>query len=168
MRPFPPVESLLRLNVVFLDKRSISPVLSAVNLSGYSHAAQIRKSYDSSSATVAFTTTTSDASAGQFTLALSNSQTAAIPHGRYVYDAVITSAKGDVVINYETSPYLATAGSGDVLAGIIGGLILHYKDPFKAAKIGCYIHSNCALKLGPGLIASDLIKMIPEVIKEIK
>ena len=83
-------------------------------------------------------------------------------------DAVIASPKGDVVINYETSPYLATAGSGDVLAGIIGGLILHHKDPFKAAKIGCYIHSNCALKLGPGLIASDLIKMIPEVIKEIK
>ena len=52
---------------------------SAVNLSGYSHAAQIRKSYDSSSATASFTTATSDASAGQFTLALSNSQTAAIP-----------------------------------------------------------------------------------------
>tara|TARA_B100000424_G_scaffold87625_1_gene65556 strand:- start:989 stop:1324 length:336 start_codon:yes stop_codon:yes gene_type:complete len=67
---------------------------SAVNLSGYSHAAQIRKSYDSSSATASFTTTTSDASAGQFTLALSNSQTAAIPHGRYVYDAVITSGSG--------------------------------------------------------------------------
>ena len=67
---------------------------SAVNLSGYSHAAQIRKSYDSSSATASFTTTTSDASAGQFTLALSNSQTAAIPHGRYVYDAVITQTSG--------------------------------------------------------------------------
>ena len=67
---------------------------SAVNLSGYSHAAQIRKSYDSSSATASFTTATSDASAGQFTLALSNSQTAAIPHGRYVYDAVITQTSG--------------------------------------------------------------------------
>ena len=81
---------------------------------------------------------------------------------------IICSVDGRISINKNTSPFLATGGSGDVLAGIIGGLILHHKDPFKAAKIGCYIHSNCALKLGPGLIASDLIKMIPEVIKEIK
>ena len=67
---------------------------SALNLTGYTHAAQIRKSYDSTSATVAFTTTTTNATAGQFTLVLSNSQTAAIPHGRYVYDAVITSGSG--------------------------------------------------------------------------
>ena len=67
---------------------------SAVNLSGHTHAAQIRKTYDSSTATVAFTTTTTNASAGQFTLALSNTQTAAIPHGRYVYDAVITQTSG--------------------------------------------------------------------------
>ena len=82
-------------------------------------------------------------------------------------DSVIVSPEGDVIVNYETSPYLATAGSGDVLAGIIGGVILQHPDPFKAAKIGCYIHSQCALKIGPGLIASDLIKLIPEVIKEI-
>ena len=67
---------------------------SAVNLSGYSHAAQIRKSYDSAAATVAFTTATTDASNGKFTLSLTNTQTAAIPHGRYVYDAVITASGG--------------------------------------------------------------------------
>ena len=70
-------------------------------------------------------------------------------------DTVISSPEGNIIINYETSPYLATAGSGDVLAGIIGGLISQQNDPFKAAKIGCYIHSQCALKSGPGLIASD-------------
>ena len=64
---------------------------SALNLTGYTHAAQIRKSYDSASATVAFTTATTDASGGKFTLTLTNIQTAAIPHGRYVYDAVITT-----------------------------------------------------------------------------
>ena len=64
---------------------------SAVNLSGYTHAAQIRKTYESASATVSFTTATSDATAGQFTLVLTNAQTAAIAHGRYVYDAVITT-----------------------------------------------------------------------------
>ena len=68
---------------------------SAVDLTGYTHAAQIRKSYDSASATVAFTTATSNASAGQFTLALTNTQTASVPHGRYVYDAVITTSGGD-------------------------------------------------------------------------
>ena len=67
---------------------------SAVDLTGYTHAAQIRKSYDSAAATVAFTTATSNASAGQFTLVLSNTQTAAVPHGRYVYDAVITQTSG--------------------------------------------------------------------------
>ena len=67
---------------------------SALNLTGYTHAAQIRKSYDSTSATVAFTTATTDASGGKFTLSLTNTQTAAIPHGRYVYDAVITSGAG--------------------------------------------------------------------------
>jgi len=81
-------------------------------------------------------------------------------------DSVIASPEGNIIINYEASPYLATAGSGDVLAGIIGGVISQHDDPFKAAKIGCYIHSQCALKSGPGLIASDLIKLIPEVIKE--
>ena len=67
---------------------------SALNLTGYTHAAQIRKSYDSTSATVAFTTATTDATGGKFTLTLTNTQTAAIPHGRYVYDAVITQTSG--------------------------------------------------------------------------
>lgn len=64
---------------------------SAVDLTNYTHAAQIRKTYESASATVSFTTATSDATAGQFTLVLTNAQTAAIDHGRYVYDAVITT-----------------------------------------------------------------------------
>ncbi len=81
-------------------------------------------------------------------------------------DTVIASPNGDIIINYESSSYLATAGSGDVLAGIIGGIISQQGDPFKAAKIGCYIHSQCALKGGQGLIASDLIKLIPDVIKK--
>ena len=64
---------------------------SPVDLTSYTHDAQIRKTYDSSSATQTFTTTTTDATAGQFTLVLTNVQTAAIPHERYVYDAVITT-----------------------------------------------------------------------------
>ena len=64
---------------------------SALDLTGYTHAAQIRKTYESASATVAFTSATTDATGGKFTLTLTNTQTAGIPHGRYVYDAVITT-----------------------------------------------------------------------------
>ena len=64
---------------------------SAVDLTNYTIASQIRKTYEAASATVAFTTTKTAATSGQFTLTLTNAQTAAIPHGRYVYDAVITS-----------------------------------------------------------------------------
>ena len=67
---------------------------SALDLTGYTHAAQIRKTYESASATVSFTTTTTDATGGKFTLTLTNTQTSAVPHGRYVYDAVITQTSG--------------------------------------------------------------------------
>ena len=61
----------------------------AVNLSGYSVAAQIRKTFLSSSAT-AFTASISNASAGEITISLTDSQTTSLESGRYVYDVVIT------------------------------------------------------------------------------
>ena len=66
-----------------------------------------------------------------------------------------------------SSPFLATAGSGDVLAGIIGGILSQGIDALSSARIGCYIHSQCALNLGPGLIAGDLIREIPHVMKDV-
>ena len=65
----------------------------AVSLSGYSVAAQIRKTFLSSSAT-AFTATISNASAGEITITLSPTQTAALEAGRFVYDVVITASGG--------------------------------------------------------------------------
>ena len=65
----------------------------AVNLSGYSVAAQIRKTFLSSSAT-AFTATISNASSGEITISLSPTQTAALEAGRFVYDVVITASGG--------------------------------------------------------------------------
>ena len=65
----------------------------AVNLSGYSVAAQIRKTFLSSSAT-AFTATISNASAGEITITLSPTQTAALEAGRFVYDVLITASGG--------------------------------------------------------------------------
>ena len=61
-------------------------------------------------------------------------------------------------INYLSSPYLATAGSGDVLSGLIGGFLAQKISPIEATRLGCYIHSQCGISLGQGLIASDLIK----------
>ena len=72
-----------------------------------------------------------------------------------------------MLINNDSSPYLATAGSGDVLAGIIGGLFSQGFDGLMAARLGCYIHSKCWINLGPGLIASDLINKIPETINNL-
>ena len=66
----------------------------AVSLVGYSAAAQIRKSYSSSTST-AFTTSVSNASGGEITITLSDSQTAALEAGRYLYDVLITTAGRD-------------------------------------------------------------------------
>ena len=65
----------------------------AVNLSGYSVAAQIRKTFLSSSAT-AFTASISNASAGEITISLTDSQTTSLESGRYVYDVLITASGG--------------------------------------------------------------------------
>ena len=82
-------------------------------------------------------------------------------------DTVIGSPKGQIYINTESSPFLATAGSGDVLAGLIGGLLSQEIDALSSARLGCYIHSRCGINLGPGLTAGDLVKEIPNVIKKI-
>ncbi len=66
----------------------------AVSLVGYSAAAQIRKSYSSSTST-AFTTSISNASGGEITITLTDTQTAALEAGRYVYDVLITASGGD-------------------------------------------------------------------------
>ena len=81
-------------------------------------------------------------------------------------DTVIGTPAGEVYLNYLSSPYLATAGSGDVLAGLIGGLLAQKYEEVKATKLACYIHAQCGIKLGKGLIASDLIMEIPNVLKK--
>jgi len=80
-------------------------------------------------------------------------------------DTVIASPSGEIYINNESSPFLATAGSGDVLAGIIGGLLAQKYIGIEASLLACYIHSQCGIRLNHGLIASDLIKEIPNVLK---
>lgn len=80
-------------------------------------------------------------------------------------DTVISS-NNKVFVNYSTSPYLATAGSGDVLSGIIGSLLAQGYEGIMASTIGCYLHSMCALEINKPLSANDLIQKIPDVIKK--
>ncbi len=86
-------------------------------------------------------------------------------------DTVIAAASGHVVISaahYErAAPWLATAGSGDVLAGLIAGLLARGLDPLHAAELGAWLHIECALAFGPGLIAEDLPETLPAVFQQL-
>ena len=68
-------------------------------------------------------------------------------------------------INNNSPPDLATAGSGDVLSGIILGLIAQGMPSFEAASAGVWIHGECANEFGPGLIAEDISDIIPIVLR---
>ena len=83
-------------------------------------------------------------------------------------DTVIASPNGDVVVNKSSAAYLATAGSGDVLAGIISSLVGKNKmKAFDAACAGVWIHSEIGEILGSGMIAEDIIDMIPITVKKL-
>ena len=83
-------------------------------------------------------------------------------------DTVIASPSGEVVINKSSAAYLATAGSGDVLAGIISSLVGKNKmSAFDAACAGVWIHSEIGEILGSGMIAEDIIDMIPITVKKL-
>ena len=70
-------------------------------------------------------------------------------------------------INDRAAPWLATAGSGDVLAGFITGLLARGFTPMQAAQTGAWLHVECALSFGAGLIAEDIANEIPKVFKRL-
>ncbi|SPF76613.1 Bifunctional NAD(P)H-hydrate repair enzyme Nnr [Aliiroseovarius pelagivivens] len=86
-------------------------------------------------------------------------------------DTVIAAPDGACSINsaaYERSaPWLATAGSGDVLAGFITGLLARGFAPMQAAETAAWLHVECALEFGPGLIAEDLPEQLPAVFRKL-
>ncbi|MEL6410101.1 MAG: NAD(P)H-hydrate dehydratase [Pseudomonadota bacterium] len=86
-------------------------------------------------------------------------------------DTVIAAPDGRCSINsahYErAAPWLATAGSGDVLAGFITGLLARGFEPIQAAETAAWLHVECARSFGPGLIAEDLPEELPKVFSKL-
>lgn len=84
------------------------------------------------------------------------------------HDTIIASPDGRRAVNTNAPPTLATAGSGDVLAGICGGFLAQGMEPFEAACAAVWLHSEAAAMQGDGLIAEDILNTLPQALQNLR